>query len=242
MRNIRLLVEYDGTDFHGFGRQPQVPTIQGELEKRIAVLLGEPVAVVGAGRTDAGVHALGQVVSFHTRVPIPVERLPGALNHLLGPAVVVKQAAVVPEQFHARRSARRKRYHYTVLNQEEPAALAGRFCLVQGGRLDEQRMREGLAYLVGRHDFRAFQAAGSSARSPVRTMLAATTRRVGRFVVLVLEADGFLYQMARIMADLALQVGAGEVPPERVRQVLAGRQRVGRAAPPQGLCLVKVTY
>jgi len=241
MRNLKLVVEYDGTDWCGFQRQPRLPTIQGVLEEQLARLLGEPVRVIGASRTDAGVHALGQVVNFHTASPLPVERVPLALNRLLPPSVVVKAAAEVPAGFHARRSARRKRYHYTTLHQEAPSALVGRFCLVRGGPLDLAAMGQGLRHLEGRHDFSAFQAAGSSARQPVREVHAARVRRAGPLVVMVLEADGFLYQMARIMAELALQIGAG-VPAEAARQVLEGRQRVGTAAPPQGLCLVKVTY
>ena len=242
MRNLRLLIEYDGTDFCGFQRQPQAPTIQGELEKQLQRLLGEPVRVSGAGRTDAGVHALGQVVSFHTAVGIPVERLPVALGNLLPRGIVVKEAAEAPSGFHARKSASRKRYQYTVLEQPAPSALLGRFCLVRAGRLDVAAMAAGLRHLVGRHDFSAFQAAGSSARSPVRTVYGAAVRRVGRFVVMVVEADGFLYQMVRIMADLALAIGAGESPPAAAREALLGRQRAGAAAPPHGLCLMKVTY
>jgi len=242
MRNLRLLVEYDGTDYCGFQRQPEAPTIQGVLENRLERLLGEPVRVIGAGRTDAGVHALGQVVNFHTANPIPVDRVPVALNSLLPRGIVVKRAEEAPEGFHARRNARSKRYQYTVLNQEQPSAILGRFCLVQPGPLSAEAMQQALALLVGRHDFSAFQAAGSSARSPVRTVQRAVCRRVGRFVLLVVEADGFLYQMMRIMAAVALEVGTGRRPPEWAGQVLAAGGRVGGPAPPQGLCLMKVRY
>ncbi len=242
MANIKLVVEYDGTGYCGFQRQSARPSIQGELEAALGRLLGETVNVTAAGRTDAGVHALGQVVNLRAARPLP--RLPQAVNRLLPRQIVVRRATEVSDDFHARRMARGRRYQYTILNRQEASALLGRFAYQTPARLDVAAMREGARCLVGERDFAAFQAAGSPTRSTVRRLTALRIGRLGDLVIMVLEADSFLYQMARIMAAALLAVGRGEMEPAQVERILRSRDRsrIGPPAPPHGLCLVRVTY
>lgn len=240
-----MLVEYDGTDFAGFQKQAASRTVQGTLEEALYRLLGETVKVTGAGRTDAGVHALGQCANFRTRNPIPAERLPVALNRLLPRDVVVHEAREVKQAFDARRSARARIYRYVILNRPGgpgASATAGRFCHIEQRRLDVAQMRQAARHLVGRHDFRSFRTGGQG--NPVRTVRRITCRRAGKFVFITVEADAFLRQMVRIMVGLLLRVGRGEVAPGAVKRILAARDRAasGPPAPPNGLWLVSVRY
>jgi len=171
MRTLKLTVEYDGTDFHGFQRQPKLRTVQGVLEGRLSRLLGEEVRVVGAGRTDAGVHALGQVVSLRTSRPLPVERAAEVMNTALPADVKVQRCEEAAPDFHARRWARSRRYRYTVVEREAPSPILGRFALVAPPGLSVERMAAAARPLRGRRDFRALQAAGSPAATTERTLL-----------------------------------------------------------------------
>ena len=244
MANIKLVVEYDGTGYCGWQRQSARPSIQGELEAALVRLLKEDIKVTAAGRTDAGVHALGQVVNFRTARAMPAERIPRAVNRLLPRQVVVKCAQEVGDDFHARRMATSRRYQYTILNRDEPSALLGRFAYQTGGALDVAAMREAASGLVGEHDFAAFQAAGSPTASTVRRLRALRAARRGDLVIVVLEADSFLYQMARIIVAALGAVGRGELEPQAVGRIreAGDRARIGPAAPAHGLCLVRVTY
>ena len=244
MANIKLVVEYDGTGYCGWQRQSARPSLQGELEAALGRLLKEDIKVTAAGRTDAGVHALGQVVNFRTARAMPAERIPRAVNRLLPRQVVVKCAQEVGDDFHARRMAASRRYQYTILNRDEPSALLGRFAYQTGGALDVAAMREAASGLVGEHDFAAFQAAGSPTASTVRRLRALRAARRGDLVIVVLEADSFLYQMARIIVAALVAVGRGELEPQAVGRIreAGDRARIGPAAPAHGLCLVRVTY
>jgi tRNA pseudouridine38-40 synthase len=244
MANLKLVVEYDGTGYCGWQRQSARPSLQGELEAALGRLLQEDIKVTAAGRTDAGVHALGQVVNFRTARAMPPERIPRAVNRLLPRQIAVKCAQEVGDDFHARRMAISRRYQYTILNRDEPSALLGRFAYQTGGPLDVAAMREAASGLVGEHDFAAFQAAGSPTASTVRRLRALRAARLGDLVIVVLEADSFLYHMARIMVAALLAVGRGELEPQGVGRIreAGDRARIGPAAPPHGLCLVRVTY
>lgn len=248
VRTIRCVVAYDGTDFLGFQRQAGGPTVQGVLEDAIASLTGEQVRVLGAGRTDAGVHAAGQVIAFRTGSRIPVERWPYALNSRLPPSVVVQEAAEAPEGFHPRRDAVAKVYQYTIWNAPFPCPFWSRWALHVPPPLDVDAMARAAAVLVGRHDFAAFRAAGSTpVKSTVRHLMELVVERCPqepRCVRIVARADGFLYHMVRNIAGTLLLVGQGRRPPEWVAEVLAGRRReaAGPTAPAHGLCLVRVEY
>jgi tRNA pseudouridine38-40 synthase len=244
MRNIKLVLEYDGTDFHGFQRQRRLRTVQGVLEQRFSRLLGEEIHITGAGRTDAGVHALGQVANFRTARPVALDRLAQVLNGALPDDVKVQACEEVEHAFHARRSARSRTYRYTVVERDTPSPLLGRFALVTPGRLDVVAMGRAARPLVGRHDFAAYQAAGSETATTERTLMRLDCRRAGDRVEIVAEADSFLYRMVRLMVAGLIQVGRGELAPESLAAALEARQRLPRCAPAPacGLCLVQVTY
>ena len=245
MRNIRLRLEYDGTDFHGFQRQSRLRTVQGVLEERFSRVLREPIKVIGAGRTDAGVNATGQVASFRTTRPVPMERLAGVLNAALPADVQVQGCQEVGEDFHARRSARSRAYVYTVIERAYPSPVLGRFALVVPEKLSVALMVEAAAGLVGRHDFRAFQAAGSETKTTERTVMRLECRRQAERVAITAEADSFLYQMMRLMVSGLLAVGRGRLAPEGLCEVLGTGERPAAAkgpAPACGLCLVQVSY
>jgi len=241
-RNICLLVEYDGTDFAGFQRQPRKRTVQGELERCLRRLLGHPVKITGAGRTDAGVHALGQVANFVTANPIPAERIPAALNRVLPAGIFVRGAWQAPEQFHARKSAKWRAYRYAILMGVPGSAIAGRFCHIEPGLLGVRAMRQAAAYLRGRQDYASF---ASGAIGPtVRTVRRLTIRQEGRFVFIAVEADAFLRHMVRAMVGVLLRVGRGEMEPGEVGAILGARdrRRAGKAAAACGLYLIGVGY
>lgn len=245
MQNIRCVVEYDGTDFRGFQRQPVATTIQGTLEDAIRELTREHTRVVSAGRTDAGVHALGQVISFHTSSSIPVERWPDALNSRLPRTIVVKKADIVPPEFHAGRSATAKLYRYTIRNARHPSVFDGRYALFVRQPLDVEAMARAAALLAGRRDFAAFRAAGSTpVRTTVRHLFALDVTRREEHIYIDARGDGFLYHMVRNIVGTLLLVGEQKRPIEWVGEVLdAGRRELaGPTAPAHGLCLVRVEY
>lgn len=240
-----MTVEYDGTEFHGFQEQrAEVRTVQGTLQVAIGQLTGERAVVAGAGRTDAGVHALGQVIHFDTASAIPVERWPHALNSALPPDVAVVAASLAPPGFHARYSAVRKVYRYTIVDRPQRSPLWRRQAHWIGASLDAAAMAEAAAYLLGRRDFTAFAGAGRPVRSAVRTLYELTVRRARERIDVTAAADGFLYRMARSIVGCLIEVGLGRWEPDRVARVLESRQRaaVATTAPACGLCLVRVEY
>lgn len=244
MRNIHLTLEYDGSDFSGFQRQPNRRTVQGELEATLSRLLKEPIRIVGAGRTDAGVHATCQVANFITSKALPLDNAVRIFNAALPADLCVRSAQEVELGFHARRLARSRTYRYTVLNQPLRSARLARFSGWVAQSLEIEPMNRAGALLLGEHDFAAFQAAGSPVKSSFRRLLRIACRRLGDLVWIVLEADSFLYQMARIIVAALILIGTGQRPVAWLQEVLIGRDR--RLAPPPapaaGLCLVNVRY
>ncbi len=244
-RNIRLTVAYDGTGYHGFQRQtPPVTAVQNVLERVLGQIFGDTIELAAAGRTDAGVHAYGQVVNFFTDGTIPIERVPQAVNGLLPPDIVVIDAAEVPRDFSALHSTLRKTYLYRILPGERPDPFRRNYAWHIRASLDAAAMNEAARFLLGRHDFSAFRASGGAPMSPIRTMDTASVNRKDDEIALVFQADGFLYHMVRnIVGTLAL-VGRGTMSPKDFSDVLSSgdRHRAGATAPSCGLYLTSVEY
>ena len=247
VRTLKLTIQYDGTDYVGWQRQENGASIQGLLEEALRPIEGAHVNVFGAGRTDAGVHALGQVASLRLTASIQPQRLVRALNAVLPPDIRVVDAKEAPDDFHARFSATGKLYEYRIINDQAVSPFLRRFVWQVIPPLDLGAMRQASALLIGRHDFAAFQAVRASVKSTERTI-----RRLewieGRGsdvpLVMQIEGDGFLRHMVRTIAGTLVQVGLGRWPVDYVSDVLASRSRLraGNTAPAAGLFLVRVLY
>ncbi len=244
MRRFKLILEYEGTAYHGWQVQSGLPTIQGILQATLTKIAGTPVGVTGAGRTDAGVHALGQVASFSAEVRLDPLTLRRALNATLPRDIVVCCVEEAPPAFDARRSARSKTYRYTLLRREYPSAWLGRHSLYVPYPLDVDAMAEAARVLIGTHDFSAFRAGTCTAATPVRTVLDASWRVADDLVHFEITANAFLQHMVRIILGTLLEVGRGKRTPSEVAMILATRERrhAGKTALPHGLCLVEVHY
>ncbi len=240
---MRLLVtlEYDGTEFEGFQVQKRGRTVQGELERALREITGEKIRVTGGGRTDSGVHALGQGAHFDTSWHRPIETLQRALNAVLPTDIAIRTIAHVPDDFSARYSATSREYRYTILNQPNRSPLEQRYALLVPEQLDAQAMDAAARCLVGVHDFGAF---GTPPKGDITTreMHAAGVQRVGTRVIVELKANAFLYRMVRRIVGTLLWVGKGAMSVDEFREVLVRKRRAGPSIPPQGLCLVAVNY
>ncbi len=248
-RNVRLLIEYDGTPYVGWQAQENGPSVQAELERAIAELTGARPALRVAGRTDAGVHAVGQVVNFVTSSSIPPERFAPALNTKLPDDVSVHRSDEVPADFDARRSARGKRYRYRVYLGPQPAALESPRAWYVRGPLDLAAMRNAAASLIGEHDFESFRSAQCDAPPAIRRMHAITIDSsprppLGTYVDVTFHADAFCRHMCRILAGTLVEVGLGRRSVESITTTLEGRKRelAGITAPAHGLTLLEVFY
>lgn len=245
MRTIALVVEYDGTGYHGFQRQTSLPTIAGELESALTVMCGHEVSVVGAGRTDAGVHATGQVVSFETESDARVERMPIALSSMLrDKRIAVLRAVERPVGFSARHDALARTYLYRILNRVAPSPLHEHRAFFVRSRLDIDGMTVAARPLLGEHDFTSFCAQLPERGRPLRSIERLELLRRGDFVDLEVTADSFLHQMVRIIVGTLVEVGRGKRPPQDVAAILAARDRAraGVTAPAHGLYLTGVRY
>jgi tRNA pseudouridine38-40 synthase len=244
MRNIKLTLSYDGTDFFGWQTQPGFRTVQETLETAIAALTGEQVHANASGRTDTGVHAVGQVVNFYTTSQHSADVLVRALNAHLPGDVVVREATDVPQAFDANRDAKRKLYRYVIHDGSTPDPFLRRYCHQSRHDLDADAMRQAAQCLLGRHDFRSFETDWPNRMSSVRTITHIAVNRLGNWVWLDVEADGFLYNMVRTIAGTLENVGRGYWPEAKVAEILeAGDRRLaGPTAPAQGLFLMRVTY
>lgn len=247
MANIKITVAYDGTHYHGFQEQrgTRFQTIQGILEERLSRLGKRDIRVIGAGRTDSGVHARGQVINFDPAGwPIPLARTAYALNSLLPRDIVALESVEVPATFHARFSAVAKTYRYTIYNGKLHSPFHRFFSYHMPKSLDVEAMQSAARYLVGKHDFSAFRALGTPVKTTVRTLHGVRVSREGELVYVDVRAEGFLYHMARMITGTLIRVGLGKINSEEVAEILASRDslRGGPTAPARGLCLEKVEY
>lgn len=246
MRNILLRLAYDGTNYHGFQRQPEEHgrTIQGELERAWKKLFAEEIRIVTAGRTDTGVHAAGQVVNFRSDARIPQEKIAKAVNSILPTDIRILEAGDVPEDFNARKSAKWKRYDYRIDNGRIPNVFTRLYALHVPVPLNMENMQKAASYLEGRHNFRAFAAAGSSAKSFVRTLYHCRISKQEEQIIVTCIGDGFLYNMVRIITGTLIYSGKGRILPEDIPTIIASqeRERAGLTVPPMGLTLRTVNY
>jgi tRNA pseudouridine38-40 synthase len=244
MRQIRPIIEYDGTSYSGWQIQPNGITIQQVLEEALAQILGEPVRLKSSGRTDAGVHALGMVAVFKTEKGLPLQAFSAGLNALIPPDIAVKSAEEVPLDFDARSDAVSKHYRYTVLNVPFRSPLSRLYAWYFRKPLDVERMGEAAAHFLGVHDFCAFRGYNCSAKTTVRTIFSLEVRREGGLVVIDVVGSGFLKNMVRIIAGTLVEVGAGKLAPDDIPAILSGGKRpdAGATAPAHGLCLMDVRY
>lgn len=241
---IRLVVEYDGTDFHGFQRQPGLRTVDKVLEEAICRLTKEEVQVMGSGRTDAGVHALGQVVAFSTEASIPPDRYRQAINTLLPSDIRVIHSEEATSDFHPRYNARRKTYRYLVYRSNEGYTLYRRYAHQYAGRLNLALMQEATQHVIGEHDFRGFMATGSDVQNTVRNVYQFTVEENLPWMKIEITANGFLYHMVRNLVGTLIEIGREVMTFEQLLGVLrtGDRKKAGPTAPARGLFLVKVDY
>jgi tRNA pseudouridine38-40 synthase len=244
MRCFKAILEYDGTDFRGFQWQHNSRTVQGELERAIALRTGTQARVTGAGRTDAGVHALGQVISFSAETSIPIEKMTVALNSALPSDIAIQSVEETDPEFSARFKASSRLYVYLVLNRATPSALWRRFAAFEARPLDVQAMRHAASFLVGEQDFAAFTNELQPEEPTYRDLRQCKVTARRDMILVRMEANAFLRGMVRNIVGTLVAIGSGAYPPEHIRTIQESRDRrmAGPSAPPQGLCLVKVRY
>jgi tRNA pseudouridine38-40 synthase len=243
-RNLKIIVEYDGTCYHGWQIQPNGVTIQEKIEEVLERLTGTRPTVIGSGRTDAGVHAEAQVAHFKTRNPMDCEEMHGGLNALLPDDIVVRKVEEVPDDFHARYSARGKTYRYVILNRSYPSAFEHQRCWQLSFALDLEAMRKAASFLLGRHDFSSLQASDCCAKHPNREIRKLEIIKDGDWITILITADAFLKHMVRNIVGTLVEVGRGKMSAANVEGILRGRDRTraGPTAPARGLFLVSVEY
>ncbi len=244
MRRICLTVAYDGTNYHGWQYQDNAETIEGELNKCLCQLTQEKIEVIGASRTDAGVHALCNIAVFNTKSSIPPEKFAYALNQLLPEAIKIRKSIEVPIDFHPRKTKTEKTYEYHIDCEEFPNPLKQRYAYFTYTSLDDKLMQEGAQYLIGEHDFTSFCSVNSTALSNVRTITKISVKRKKEDITISVTGNGFLYNMVRIIAGTLMEVGRHKYPPEIVRDILERKDRTfaGPTAPACGLCLVAYKF
>ncbi len=245
MRNIKLTIEYDGKDFNGWQKQPNKLNIQGTIEQAIKTITGEEVDLQASGRTDAGVHALGQVANFKTNSTIPTEKIPIALNCNLKKSIRILKAEEVDEKFHSRLNCKNKTYRYIINNSEIPSAIYRNLETHIPYKLDIEKMTQAVKQFEGEHDFKAFKASGTSSKSSIRTIYNAQIIQMpNNRIYIELTGNGFLYNMVRIIAGTLVDVGIGKIKPEEIIKIIESKDRAksGKTLPPQGLYLVQVKY
>ncbi len=242
---FKMIIEYDGTAYSGWQIQNDVPTIQGEIENALRRITGQTLRVTGSGRTDAGVHALGQTAGFVCETELPVQKLQKGLNSLLPPDIVIHSLEKVPASFHPRYDAVSKVYRYRILNRPWSGAIGRQYCWHLRHPLDIDAMGNAAGCIVGTHDFKAFEGSGSPRASTVRHVFRASVEpRESDFLIFEIEANGFLRFMVRNIVGTLVEAGLSKRSAADLKRILASRDRnqAGPTAPPQGLFLVRVIY
>ena len=244
MRNIKLTIEYDGKDYNGWQKQPNKLNIQGTIEKAIESIVGHEVDLTASGRTDAGVHAFGQVANFKTNSQIPIEKIAIAINSRLKKSIVIKKAEEVDEQFHSRLNCKQKTYRYVINNSKQGTAIYRNLEYHISNYLDIDNMKKAVKYFEGEHDFKAFKASGTSSKNSVRKIYKAEVYKKEDKIYIELTGSGFLYNMVRIISGTLVDVGLGKIKPEDIPTIIKSQKRenAGKTLPAHGLYLVKVDY
>lgn len=245
MRNIKIIIEYDGKNFAGWQSQPDKISIQSEIEKAIKEITGEDVELIASGRTDAGVHALGQTANFHTNSNIEIQKIPYAINSKLSKSIIVKSAEEVEERFHSRYNCKGKTYRYIINNNEFPSALDRYREFHMPSKLNREAMIKALKKFEGEHDFKGFKSSGGSPKkTTVRKLTKCEMIEKDGKIIIELTGNGFLYNMVRIICGTIVDVGLGKINAEEIDQIILSgdRTKAGKTLPPHGLYLVKVYY
>lgn len=244
MKNIKLILQYDGTNYHGFQIQPDVVTIQSVLQDSIKTITGVETKVNGCSRTDAGVHAIKYCAGFVTDSPIPPERFSLVLNNVLPPDIRVISSSLEGEDFHPRFSVVSKEYVYTIYTGSECNVFSRNYVWQLNKKLDCDLMNEAAAYIVGEQDFCSFMTSGPEMETTVRNVMSLNVTKDHDFVKIYIRADGFLYNMVRIITGTLVLVGEGKLRPEKVKEIIESKNRsmAGPTAPPQGLALNEIYY
>lgn len=243
-KNIKLIIEYEGTNYCGWQIQKNALSIQQEIEGALYKLTGEKISLIGAGRTDAGVHAYGQVANFYSNSNIPADKFSYALNSILPKDIIIKQSNLVEASFHARFSAKGKRYKYLILNDLFPSAFFMDRVWHVSKTLDLESIIVASKHFIGEHDYRAFCSSGTSVKDFVRTIYDVLINKQDNIISLEIVGNGFLYNMVRIITGTLVQVGLGKISPDSLPEIIdsCDRERAGMTAPPDGLYLMEVLY
>lgn len=244
MKNIRLTMSFDGTDFHGYQIQPNADTIEEELKKVISKLTKENIKIIGCGRTDAGVHAYDYTANFKTNSNIPMEKLPIAINSNIVESISIKKAQIVDDDFHARYSAKTKTYVYRICNNKIISPFDVRYACKHGGTLDIKQMEKACKMFVGTHDFDSHRSVGTDIKNTIRTMQECYLEQNGDILQICMTANGFLYNMARTISGTILYCGMGKIAPQDIHKILESKDRTkaGPTLEAKGLFMKTTTY
>ncbi len=244
MKNVKLVIEYDGTLYSGWQKQKNAITIEEVLEKVLYSVTGEKINVLGSSRTDAGVHARGYVGNFFTESKIPIDRFRDVLNGKLPKDIVIRESKEVSMDFHARFCSKGKTYSYTVLNRMQRSAIGRNYEFYYRKKLDINSIKEATHFIVGTHDFSSFKSTGGSAKTDTRTITNFEIVTKDDYIIFYITGNGFLYNMVRIIMGTLIQVGLGKIEPRSVEDIILSKDRnmAGPCLPANGLCLEKVYY
>ena len=244
MKNIKLILQYDGTCYHGFQIQPTVTTIQGVLEETVLKTLGEQVKVNGCSRTDAGVHAVRYCAGFNLNNPIPAEKIALVMNNALPDDIRILSSEEAYEDFHPRFSTVAKKYVYTLNTDPDAGVFSKNYEWQLRKKLDVDSMKKAAAHFIGEHDFRSFMTSGTDMEVTVREVFSLDVEEDGNIVRIFIKADGYLYNMVRIITGTLVKVGEGRLSPDAIPEIIEKKDRnfAGPTAPPQGLALYEIYY